>query len=149
MKSLVVAVVAIAILGWVNAASAADILTHKRTVEYKVLEPCGIVVAEGEAILEWADCKGDYELVTLDYEDYGQPLTLLFSAGNPDFDSADDAVSQLLCHKATKCAPDVYCADCNPCEWYYYRTAACWAGDEVVARAYLPDCMALEIIDVY
>jgi hypothetical protein len=150
MKFLVGAVVTMMFLGWLSVANATEILTHKRTVEYKVVEPCGIVVAEGEAILEWADCKGDYELVTIDYEDYDHPLTLLFSAGDPDFDAAaDDHIWPLLCHKAMKCAPDVYCAGCNLCEWYYYRTAACWAGDEVMAHAYLPNCMALEIIDVY
>jgi len=150
MKFLVGAVVALTFLCWLSVANATEILSHKRTVEYRIMEPCGIVVAEGEAILEWADCKGDYELVSIDYEDYGHPLSLMFYAGDPDFgEVADHSVWSFLCHKARKCAPDVYCADCNPCEWYHYRTVACWAGDEIVAHAYLPKCMALEVVDVY
>jgi hypothetical protein len=149
MKVLLGAVAALACLSWLSVANATEILTHKRTVEYKVVESCGVVVAEGEAVLEWADCKGDFELVTVEYEDYDHPLTLLFSAGDPDYSAAGDNVWSLLCHKAKKCMPDVYCADCNPCEWYLYRTAACGLGDEIEARAYLPACMALEIIDVY
>jgi hypothetical protein len=151
MRFTFFAVMTVISLVWVSAAQATEIMTHKRTVEYKIVEPCDVLVAEGEVVLEWTDCGGDYELVTIDYEDFGHPLTLVFAAGAPDFSTlSDDCVWSFLCHpKVKKYAPDVYCMDCNPCAWYSFYNEACFCGEIVCAHAYLPKCMALQIVDVY
>ena len=150
MKVTVFALAAALALVWIGTASAAEIMTHKRTVEYKVVEPCDVLVAEGEVVLEWADCGGDYAVVSIDYAGYDHPLTLMFSAGNPDFSELDEHTYwAFMCSKCWKGPWDVYCMDCNPCDWYCNRQQASWCCDTINAYAYLPTCMALQIVDVY
>jgi hypothetical protein len=151
MRFSIYLLVAAVTLFWASSALASDIMTHKRTVEYKIVEPCDVLVAEGEVVLEWADCGGDYELVTIEYENYDHPITLLFAAGCPDYSGLDEHSQwSFLCHPCKKmCPPDVYCATCDPCDWYCYRTSACFCGDSVTASAYLPSCMSFSITDIY
>jgi hypothetical protein len=100
--------------------------------------------------LEWADCKGAYELVKVEVPGYTEPVKLLFYAGTPDWGTLDSCTySGFFCGKCSTKKHDVYCKDCNPCDWYCYKTDLCWCGEEVYARAYMPTCMALEIVDVY
>ena len=150
MRFLSAIVVAVLALTWAGIAHA-GISVIKRTVQYEIYEPCGIMVAEGEAVLEWDPCGGDYELITIEYEDYPHPLSVLFYAGCPDFSEMDPhAYSCFFCGKACKgCEKDVYCMDCNPCEWWLCKDKACWCGQTVCWRAYLPNCMELRVIDVW
>ncbi len=150
MRTLAAVLTVVVCLAWLMPAFAEPIPTRSRYIEYKVVEPCGVVVTTGEVHLEWADCGGDYELVTVDYPGYDHPVSLLFFAGNPDWTTLDPhAYASFFCGKCTKKSRDVYCMDCNPCDWYCYKTDLCWCGENVCARAYMPECMALEITDVY
>jgi hypothetical protein len=151
MRTLAALFAVLVCMVWLMPAYASSIPTHSRYIDYKVVEPCGVVVTTGEVHLEWADCKGDYELVTVDVPGYNHPVMLLFFAGSPDWTDMDaHAYEQFFCDgKFSTKVPNVYCADCNPCDWYGYKTDNCWCGETVCARAFMPTCMALEITDVY
>lgn len=128
-----------------------EILPITRTVEWRIVEPCDVEVASGEVTLNWADCGGAFEVVSIEYEDYPHPISLLFFAGAPDWSTLDPHVyASFFCNKCcTTKRPDVYCADCNPCRWYCYYTEASWCCETVCVYAYLPSCMALDIRDIY
>jgi hypothetical protein len=150
MRILATTLIVLALVATAAPAFADSIPTHSRYVEYKVFEPCGVVVTSGEVHLEWADCGGDVEQITLDVPDYDHPLELLFYAGCPDWSAISaQSYDMFFCHKCCHKQPDIYCADCDPCCWYCYKTEVCWCGETVCARTYLPTCMALEITDVY
>jgi len=150
MRIVVIGTIAIATLGWFSAAFAAPIPTHSRHVEFKITEPCGVLVSQGEVAIEWADCDGAVAEVTIDVPGYDKPVRMLFTTGTPNLsDLSDNAYEMLFCTKYFKKQPDVYCMDCNPCEWYGYYTEACSCGDTVCIRACLPRCMVLEIVNVY
>ncbi|MBN2081530.1 hypothetical protein JW859_04895 [bacterium] len=152
MRVLTVAIVCLAALVWSGTALAADdFKIHKRTVEFQVVEPCNVLAMEGSVDLEWNDCEGAYALFTSEVEGYPHPLTVLVFIGNPDWSTLDSHVYQsFFCnHCCTKKRPDVYCMDCDPCEWYCYRTKAEWCCDVVCVYAFLPTCMALDVVDFY
>lgn len=151
MRILAAVIVLLVCVAWLAPVYASATPTYHRTVEYRVVEPCGVEFTSGEVSLEWSDCGGDFELVTVDLPDAGQPVTLLFYAGNPDWSELDSEVYFKLfcCSKCTKKMPDVYCASENYCDWYCYKTSKCWCGMTICARACLPCSMALEITDVY
>jgi len=150
MRVLTVLAVVAATLVWCGQALAADVKPHKRTVEYQVVEPCGVVVMEGEAVLEWNDCEGAYTLITSD-EAGGHPISVLMFAGAPDWSTLDPHVyTSFFCNKCcTKKKPDVYCMPQEVCRWYCYYTEVEWCCDTVCIYAYLPGNMALNIIDIY
>lgn len=150
MRFAAICAIAVAAIGWFSAASATTIPTHSRHVEFKIVEPCGVVVSTGEVAMEWADCEAAVAEVTIDVPDYDQPIRMLFTTGMPDCSKlSENAYDLLFCTKYFKKQPDVYCSLCNPCEWYGYYTEACFCGETVCIRAWMPRCMALEIIDIY
>jgi hypothetical protein len=150
MKVFAVATLALLTCAWFTMASATAIPTHSRHVEYKITEPCGIEVATGEIVLEWADCSGAYVPVNIEVAGYEHPLSLLFYAGAPDFSTLDEhAYTSFFCYGYGKKKPNVYCQDCNPCDWYRYYTEDCTCGELVCIRAYMPHCMVLDITNVY
>lgn len=150
MRFAAICAIAIATLCWAGVASATSIPTHSRHVEFKIVEPCGVLVSTGEVAIEWADCEGAVAEVTIDVPGYDKPIRMLFTAGTPDCTKlSDNAYDLFFCTKYFKKQPDVFCMDCNPCEWYGYYTEACFCGDPVYVRAHLPRCMALEITNVY
>lgn len=150
MRFLAVSLIAAAGMAWLSQAQA-GIPTHNRHVEGRIVEPCGIVVSEGEVVLEWEDFGGDFELITFEYEDYPHPISVLVYAGDPDWSELDAHTYQMFfCGpKYTKRKPDVYCASCDPYSWYYYRIEVDWCGETICILAYLPCCMALEVTDVW
>jgi len=145
------ALVALIAVSWVGVAHA-EMNLYERTLEYKVVEPCNIMVTEGTVTLGWDPCGGDVEVVTVEYEDYPHPLVLMFYTGCPDFceiPAPMHTMGSFCCHECSCCMPDVYCMDCNPCCWYCYETELCYCGDLICVKAWLPSCMALCILDVY
>jgi len=151
MKALTTALAALAIIMVVSPAYATSIPTHSRHVEYRVVEPCDVEVASGEATLEWADCGGDVVEVKIDLPGYPHPAGIVFYAGSPDWSKIDECCYDMLfcTMHCTKKHHDVYCMDCDPCCWYCYKKDICWCGETVCVRAVLPSCMSLEILDVY
>ena len=132
-------------------AADAPIPTHSRHVEWQVMEPCGLEVAAGEVMLEWASCGGDYELLSLEVAGADHPISLLFMVGCPDFSEMDEhAYQSFFCNPCCTCKkPDIYCGDCNPCGWYCYKTRLDKCCEPITVYAYLPCCMALEITDLW
>ena len=150
MRSAVIYAIATVMLGWSGAAFAASIPTHSRHVEFKITEPCGVLVSTGEVAIEWADCEGALAEVTIGVPGFDDPVRMLFTAGSPALSGlSDNAYNLFFCTKYTKKQPDIYCQDCNPCWWYGYYTEACACGEVVCIRAWMPHCMVLEITNVY
>ena len=151
MRIITAVLLIVAMIATGSVVLADGVSTHMRTVEWSIVEPCDVQVSEGEVVLEWNDCGGDWEVVSFEYEDYAHPISVLFYAGSPSFDGMDDHMLQaFFCNPCcTTKRPDVYCADCNPCSWYCYKTCVSWCGEAVYVMAYLPTCMALDITDLY
>ena len=151
MRFLSAMVVVIMAVVWAGVAYAGPDPVIQRTIEYEIYEPCDVLVAAGEVVLNWDPCGGDYEVVSIEYEDYPHPLSLLFYAGSPDFCDMDPhAYASFFCGKACKgCEKNVYCMDCNPCDWWLCKDKACWCGEWVCWRAFLPNCMELRVVDVW
>jgi len=151
MRNLSAALLFVVVLGCASAALADGVAIHERSVEWRIVEPCDVLVNEGEVTLGWNDCDGAWALTSFEYENYPHPISVLFYTGNPDFSTMDEHVYwSFFCNRCcTTKRPDVYCADCNPCAWYCYRTNVSWCGETVCVMAYLPTCMALDIVDVY
>jgi hypothetical protein len=152
MRFLTVFAVMATVLAWSGLAyaGAEDVKLYSRTVEFQVVEPCDVVVMEGEATLEWNDCEGAYALFTSDVPG-DHPLSVLVFTGMPDWSTLDPHVYQsFFCNKCcTKKKPDVYCMPQEVCRWYCYYTVVDWCCEPVCFYAYLPCNMALNIIDVY
>ena len=150
MRIIAVAAFAVSAVLWAGAAFAEMPALYSRTVSYKITAPCNVLVAEGEVVLGWDDCRGDYELVTVDYAGFDHPLALLFWTGTPDFAGLDEhAYWSFFCGKCYKWQPDNYCMLCNDCEWYCYKTSAERFCDTIYARSYLPSCLKFEITHIY
>jgi hypothetical protein len=130
-------------------AYASDIPTHSRTIEWQATGPCDVALGSGEVKLEWADCGGAYALAS--FGEGENQAWLLFVAGSPDMCAAEDKAAWLWCNRkcCKKLCKDVYCGNCDPCAWTFRCGKIEQCCEEVQVYAWMPDCSALDITNVY